>query len=91
MKIGDVINFLWDDGERRTGIVAQYDPEIGATIVDANDPEDKMICLSADTHSDIFCEYIEYIDSYPLVNVEVLDDIAGENAEGGWVVCAFGG
>ncbi len=89
--MGDVINFLWDDGERRTGIVAQYDPEIGMTIVDADDPEDKMICVSAVDHADIMDEYIEYIDSYPLVNVEVLDQIAGENAEGGWVVYAFGG
>ncbi len=41
------------------------------------------MCCDAVDHADIMEEYIEYIDSYPLVNVEVLDQIAGEKAEGG--------
>lgn len=55
-------------------IVAQYDPEIGATLVLTDNPERKMICLNNFQHTKEFREaYIGSIDTQMAENGVVLE------------------
>lgn len=74
MKIGDVYMIDDEDYDNLVEvIVAQYDPEIGATLVLTDNPERKKICLNNTQHTKEFREaYIGSIDTQMEENGVVL-------------------